>query len=189
MKKMKCLFERVFEGHSVSGITENVTDGCEWVLQGHGTASEKIDGTACAVIDGKLYARFDAKKGRKLPVYAIPCDEPDAVTGHWPHWILVESQPNYKYHLEAYNRQYPLEDGTYELIGLHFQSNPYGLETDVLEKHGKREIQNPPRTFEDIKQWLYIHNTEGIVYKREDGLMCKIRRKDFGFNWPTLEQT
>lgn len=21
---------------------------------------------------------------------AIPCDEPDPVTGHWPHWVKVD---------------------------------------------------------------------------------------------------
>lgn len=30
-----------------------------------------------------------------------------------------------------------LVDGTYEVVGPHFRNNPYGLEKDVLVKHGE----------------------------------------------------
>ncbi len=36
MKKIPTLFERTFENHKVSGITEKVTPGMEWVLDGEG---------------------------------------------------------------------------------------------------------------------------------------------------------
>lgn len=90
MRKMPCLFERDFTDKRRPVLLRAVTLGCEWVLNGEGIASIKRDGTACAVIDGALYARFDAKRGKTPPPGAIPCDpEPDPVTGHWPHWVLV----------------------------------------------------------------------------------------------------
>lgn len=33
MKKIPTLFKRTFENHKVVGITDEVTDGMEWVLE------------------------------------------------------------------------------------------------------------------------------------------------------------
>lgn len=65
MKKIQTLFERVYEHHKVVGITDKATPGMEWVLAGEGEATVKIDGSCCAIINGELYKRYDAKKGRE----------------------------------------------------------------------------------------------------------------------------
>ena len=162
-------------------LSQNV-DGC-W--SGEGWATEKIDGTCCLVQDGKIYRRYDYKKGRILPQGAIPCQEaPDSITGHFPHWLLcTENDPNAKYYLEAFAKQNYLENGTYELIGKHINGNPYNLDTDVLEKHGDKIIENIPRDYEGIKKYLEEPYIEGIVFYRGNGEMCKIKRSDFGFKW------
>lgn len=126
MKKIPTLFERIYENHKVVGITEKVTPGMEWVLDGEGTATVKWDGSCCAIIDGKFYKRYDAKKGRKVPANAIPCCPPDPVTGHHPHWVPVDkSNPADQWFVSAYenyhfwdnqNESDPI-DGTYEAIG------------------------------------------------------------------------
>ena len=185
MRKMKSLFERQFENHRIVKCLNKVQEGCEWVLNGEGYATEKLDGTCCLIKDNKIYRRFDYKKGRILPKNAIPCQqEPDLITGHFPHWVLCEeANPADKYHIEAFNKQKPLEDGTYELIGLHFQSNPYKLNEDILEKHGQRILKNVPRDYEGIKEYLKNNFIEGIVFYGEGGKMCKIKRSDFGFEW------
>lgn len=185
---MKCLFTRVFDGHHVKELLPEVQEGCEWVLDPavEVMASEKIDGSCCMIKDNVLYKRFDYKVGRKLPEGAIPCQEKaDPITGHFPHWVKVsENNPSDKYHISAFKEKDNWEDGTYEIIGPHFQGNPYNLEKDILEKHGQRVIENPPRDFESIKKYLEDHIIEGIVFKRlSDGLMCKIRRRDYGFMW------
>ena len=82
MKKIPTLFERVFENHKKIGVLPNVVPGMEWVLSGEGIATEKMDGSCCAIIDGIFYKRYDAKRGKKPPVGAIPCCEPDEITGH-----------------------------------------------------------------------------------------------------------
>lgn len=186
MKKIPTLFERVFENHKVVGITRNVTPGCEWVLDGEGEATIKMDGSCCAIINGELYKRYDAKKGKKPPTGAIPCCDPDPVTGHWPHWVRVdENNPGDKWFVEAY-RNTPVElikDGTYEAIGPHFQGNPYKMSFDVLYRHGS-ELIDVNRNFEDIGIFLNSHNMEGIVFWKDGEPMCKIKRTDYGLKWP-----
>lgn len=85
MKKIPTLFNREFENHRIKTITPDVTPGCEWVLAGEGVATEKLDGTCCLFKDGKLWKRYDAKRGKPIPAGAILCQpEADAVTGHLP---------------------------------------------------------------------------------------------------------
>lgn len=73
-------------------------------------------------------------------------------------------------------------DGTYEAVGPHFQSNPYGLDADTLILHGK-DIIEVNRSYEGIRDYLESHCIEGIVFWKDDKPMCKIKRKDFGFKW------
>ena len=164
----------------------------EWVLEGKGIATEKIDGSCTAIIDGVLYKRYDAKKGKKPPEGAIPCCDPDPVTGHHPHWVKVDSNnPSDKWFCEAFNNTFhnsiengelPVENGTYEAIGIHFNGNKHNLDTDILVKHGTN-ILDVPRTFEGIKHYLEEHHIEGIVFWLNGEPMCKIKRSDFGFDW------
>jgi hypothetical protein len=157
----------------------------EWVLNGEGVATIKWDGSCCAIIDGVFYKRYDAKKGKKPPEGAIPCCEPDPITGHHPHWVKVDwSDPADKWFIEAFNNgEFPKENGTYEAVGPHFQGNPYGLNFDRLVKHGEHEIP-APRSFEDIRTFLQFTGMEGIVFWKDGAPQCKIKRSDFGFEWP-----
>lgn len=188
MKKIPTLFERTFENHKVKGITNKITPGMEEVLV-NGTPTVKYDGTCCAVIGGELYKRYDAKKGKKPPEGATPCCDPDPVTGHWPHWVKVTNeQPDSKWHMHAWNECIKnglrLADGTYELVGPHFQSNPYRYDVDFFIRHGETIILNLPRTFEGIRDYLEHEAIEGIVFWMDGEPKCKIKRSDFGFAWP-----
>ena len=194
MKKIPTLFQREFDHHRVVNINPVAPPELQWVLDGEGIATEKVDGACCAIINGTFYNRYDAKKDKrgrmKLPPEgAIPCDVPDPVTGHWPHWVKVEeSDPADRWFVEAYKRAAEkagtLADGTYEAIGPHFQSNPYHLAEDVLVRHGAIEIDLPDRSFEGIRDYLERHAIEGIVFWKDGKPRCKIKRKDFGFKWP-----
>lgn len=186
MKKIPTLFEREFKGHKIVKINPALSSpDLQWVIDGEGTATEKIDGACCAIINMEFYKRYDAKKGKKPPEYAIPCCEPDPVTGHWPHWMPVGNDPSDKWFISALKAtEPPICDGTYEAIGPHFQGNPYHLEKDVLEKHGIRILDDVPRTFEGIRDYLQTHEIEGIVFWKDGEPKCKIKRSDFGFQWP-----
>ena len=188
MKKIPTLFERIFEGHKIVGITEKVYPGMEWVLEGKGVATVKWDGSCCAIIDGELYKRYDAKNGKKPPEGAIPCCDPDPITGHWPHWVKVNAAlPSDKWLIQAFNEyansESNIQDTTYEAVGKHFNGNPYNMAGDTLIKHGIHLIK-PQRTFEGIRDFLKAEPIEGIVFWKDGEPMCKIKRTDFGFEWP-----
>ena len=187
MKKIPTLFRREFDHHNVVKILPEVTPGLEWVLEGEGIATEKIDGSCCAVIDGEWYRRYDAKKGRSIPPNTIPCqDKPDPITGHWPHWLKLDlNSPADKWYIEAFNNSKShLYDGTYEAIGPHFQGNVYNRPYDHLIRHGIINIEDFPRTFDGMRDYLKTHNIEGVVFWKDEEPKCKIKRSDFGFEWP-----
>lgn len=193
MKKIPTLFERIYDTNGkVIGITDNVKQGFEWVLLGDGVATVKIDGSCCAFINGVFYKRYDAKKGKTPPAGAIPCTpEPDPITGHWPHWVRVDTENSAdKWFISACMALFPYgmidlyDNRTYEAIGKHFNGNPYKLDNDILVPHGQEIIKDCPRTFDGIKEYLKHHYIEGIVFWKDNEPQCKIKRSDFGYKWP-----
>lgn len=208
MKKIPTLFKRIYERHRIVGITDEITPGCKEAFL-YGIPTIKFDGSCCAIIDGEFYKRYDAKKGKRPPEGAIPCCDPNPVTGHHPHWVKVNpDEPSDKWFvkaLENYNHTWdplvrdnipprfpsPARDGTYEACGLHFNGNPYNLEYDILVPHGADKIVGLTetifpltRTFESVKAFLQDSKLEGIVFWHDGEPVCKIKRTDFGFDWP-----
>lgn len=201
MKKIPTLFKREFKDHKVVNILPEFTDErCKEAFF-KGIPTVKFDGSCCAIIDGKFYKRYDAKKGKPVPENAIKCqEEADPVTGHLPCWVPVDkNNPADRWFIEAYRLskcEYEKDDlklvnGTYEAIGPHFQGNPYELESDTLIRHGSVVADD----FKCISQWseeilVYIHNylalrdIEGLVFWLNDEPVCKIKRTDFGLKWP-----
>ncbi len=182
MKKTPSLFKRDYEG--TRQIYDEIVPGCEWVANGEGVATLKIDGTSCLIEDGKLFKRHEVKKGKKTPENFRPAGEPDPETGDVVGWVpVVDGDPASKYHVEAFAEF--LENGTYELIGPKIQSNPYGLTNHILCRHGAVKFKaDPPRTFADLEVFFASHAIEGIVWHHPDGRLCKIKRRDFGYKWP-----
>ena len=162
--------------------------GSEWVGAGEGVATVKLDGTACMVEGGQLLARFDAKKGKTPPSGFRPCQpEPDPITGHFPGWVPVTDNPAFKHHVAAFERSKAsggLSDGTYELIGPHFQGNPYKIEEDRLERHGAIVVESSDRTFEGLRALVAsLQPAEGVVFHHPDGRMAKLTAEEFGLPW------
>lgn len=190
MKKIPTLYKRNFLSNHDFVLTQEVAEGMERILQGEGVATVKLDGAACAIIDGDLYKRYDAKKGKPIPEGAIPCqEEADAVTGHFPCWVKCDKDnPADKWFFNAYNNakqlaNNPLVDATYEAIGKHFQGNPYAFGDDYLIRHGQ-EVVEVERTFEGIKNWLIANPAEeGLVFWLDGEPVCKIRQKDYHLKW------
>ena len=191
MKKIPTLFVREYDSGGVI-LRRDVKSGLEWVLEGEGEATEKVDGAACAIINGTFYKRYDAKWGKEVPKGAIPCqDAPDPYTGHFPHWVAVDTRRAAdKWFVQAWvNTPWIGEmadgsaEGTYEAVGLHFQGNPYGLDADFLEKHGRIKIKDFPRDFDGMREYFRTHYIEGVVFWKDGEPKCKIKRSDFGFRW------
>lgn len=178
MRKITTLYKKNPENLSL--VIPVVDPENNWVFTDSAVKkTRKYDGTAAAIIGGVLYKRYDVKEGRKVPEGAIPCQEPDPVTGHWPHWVACNiNNKEDKYFFKAFSRNLP--DGTYELCGPKVQGNPEGFESHVLVRHGETIVEITDLSFYGLKEFFLFSNIEGIVFHHPDGRMCKIRKSDFG---------
>jgi len=201
MRKIPTLFERVYENHKIVDIRPEFTNLKCAAAFFFGFPTIKYDGSCCAFIDGKFYKRYDAKKGKAIPENAIKCQPlPDPITGHMPCWVPIDtSNPSDKWFTVAKASTIDIQDGTYEAIGKHFQGNPYNLTGEELVKHGESIVLDflPPMPgrgliTEDIcvdaleytRKFLENFNHEGIVFWLNNEPVCKIKRTDFGLEWP-----
>lgn len=184
MKKIPTIFERDWKGDK-SRVTSECNNNCLWVFKGEGIATRKFDGTAVYLMDGELYCRYDAKNGKQPPANFLPAqDSPDEETGHWPGWVPANLDPQYKWQRKAFEfaKEHALLEGngTYEACGPHFQGNPEKYAVDTLVRHGKEELLDAPRTFNELAEWFKDKDIEGIVWHHPDGRMAKIKKRDFG---------
>lgn len=181
MKKISTLYKK--DPNNLALVINEVNPENEWVFTEKGVvATRKYDGTAAAIIDGLLYKRYDVKKGKSVPVGAIPCQDPDEITGHWPHWVKCETdKPEDKYFLEAF-KTYTYPDGTYELCGPKVQGNPERFDRHMLIPHGGIDLDLTIKIydFELFREYLSNVDIEGIVFHHPDGRMCKLRKSDYG---------
>lgn len=178
MQKIPTIFIRDQNTHKVINEPNPLAD---WVFQGQGVATQKLDGTACLIKDNQLYKRYDAKQGKIPPKDFMPAQEsPDPITLHWPGWIPAnKDNPNDRYHCQVWDSSLP--DGTYELIGPKINGNPEHEPNHKLINHwtGTFVFDNPPTTFNELKDWLIPLDIEGIVWHHPDGRMAKIKKRDF----------
>lgn len=188
MKKIVSLFQRNYEGNRK--VRDELSPGAEWVQAGEGRATRKWDGIAVRIEGGEVFKRYDAKTGRTPPAGFIPAQpQPDPVSGHWPGWVRAVL-PDARIILETIERAasaYPngIPDGTYEVcgprIGTRHGVNPEGLEEHILVPHGKDVLEDCPRDFHGLMEYLRDKRIEGIVWHHEDGRMVKIKKADFPY--------
>jgi hypothetical protein len=177
VKKIVSLFQRNYDGDRL--VRDEVVPGAEWVLNGEGWATRKYDGTCCMVQAGKLFRRYELKKGRQAPAGFNAAQPPDPVTGDSPGWVPVGDGPEDRWYREAFKGDEI--DGTYELCGPKVQGNLEKFPTHTLVPHAAAQRLDAPRTYDEIKAWLSDKDVEGIVWHHPDGRMVKIKKKDFGF--------
>lgn len=185
MKKIPSLFKRDFENNPRL-VTTEYNEDVEWVLNGEGYAFRKWDGTAVMVKGGRLYKRYDAKKGKPAPANGIACQEPDPETGHWPHWVPVDYDSKAdRWLIEAHMNVAPVMDGTYEAIGPKINGNKDRWHRHELFFHRYIVWRDVPTTYEELKGWFKDNVIEGIVWHHQSGddRMVKIKRSDFGLPW------
>jgi hypothetical protein len=177
MKKIISLFVRNYDGDRL--VRDEIVAGAEWVAAGEGVATRKLDGTCCMVRDGKLYKRYEVKAGKLPPAGFEAAQEPDVKTGRCPGWLPVGDGPEDRWHREAAFRV-PLADGSYELCGPKVQGDVERYGRHVLIAHGTLPLEDCPRTFEALREYLRTRDIEGVVWHHQDGRMVKIKGKDFG---------
>lgn len=180
MKKIPTIFERDWNGDK-SRVMDKINPAAQWVFDGDGVPTRKLDGTACMVRDGKLYKRREIKDGQPVPpeFETVDIDNRD---GTGVGWMPVTDAPEDRFHREAF-KGYEW-DGTYELVGPKVQGNPEHFDEHTLVPHSisRLRIYWPlERTFDGLRSYLAANNVEGIVFHHPDGRMAKIKGKDFGF--------
>ncbi|MCP3685155.1 MAG: hypothetical protein GY861_21030 [bacterium] len=203
MKKIPSLFKRNYGGDRL--VIAEYVPGTGWVAE-EGTPTVKFDGTCCMVRSLALFRRYDRKltrAGKRRSIqrgYVVSISDfkdaplgweraekyPNIHTGHWPGWVEVDiSKVQDKYHIEGFKNDPSIADGTYELVGPKIGVNPYNLDHHELWRHGSWVLENVPTTYEGLKRYLETFEGEGIVWHRDNGDMAKIKRRDFGYSWPT----
>lgn len=184
MKKIPTIFVRDMSKQPAL-VTPEWKAGCEWVRDGEGEATLKLDGTSCMIRDGKLYKRREVRPGQSLPP-DFEVSTFDEETQKTVGWVPVGEGPDDKYHLEAFEVLGHKADGTYELVGPKIQGNkstPAYVGHHLLAHSECDVFRDAPRTFDGLKEWLVGQHIEGLVWHHPDGRMAKIKRKDFGYRW------
>jgi hypothetical protein len=193
VKKIPTIFVRdeTVKGHPV---VDQVKPECQWVLDGEGIPTLKLDGTNVKVEGGQLFKRQKPKDRDYDEASYVPCrrDDPADKWAFEAFDALVE--PGGLMHSDV-----PPADGIYELVGPKVQGNPYGYAQHELvlvvppaslriSEAALGELTEPRRTFAGLWAFLKVHSQyEGLVFHHPDGRMAKIKRRDFGLPWPVKE--
>ena len=183
MKKTPTLFERDWAGDR-SRVINKPNPACQWVFDGEGCATRKYDGTCCLWHDGKLWKRREIKAGQPEPDGFVLADRDDE-TGKVIGWVPVGDGPEDRWHREALEADRALmsEGFTYELLGPKVQGgveHDFPTHTLFAHRHMGTFSDEPPRTFDGLRDWLSGRDIEGIVFDRGNGVRAKIKLKDFG---------
>ena len=179
MKKIPSVFERDWDGDRRYVLDKIVVD-----IPKEAIPTRKYDGTAVLIKDGVMYKRYDCKRGRAKPNGFIPCGPMDEKTGHWVGWLIVSDRPDDLWHRETFADI--CEDGTFELCGPKVNGNAEHLDAHELIRHGSAPLSEVPWpiTFSGIQAYLASHEMEGIVWWLDGEPIGKIKRCDFGIEWP-----
>lgn len=187
MNKIPTLFVR--DPDDRKHVIDEVTPGCEWVLDGEGRATRKYDGT-CVMFDGEAWwARREVKPGKQPPPNYVPIST-DEVTGKTMGWEPIEQSSHAASHAEVMETKwylpfYELLPGTFELIGPKVNGNPEGATTACAIRHGYEAyndrviVEAVPLTFAGLAEYLPTLDWEGVVWHHPDGRMAKLKRRDF----------
>ena len=179
MKKIPTLFIRNPDDRRY--VTDQVTPGCEWVLDGEGTPTRKVDGT-CTMLDdhGRWWARREVKPGKTPPPGWRQVDH-DETTGKRVGWEPIESSPFAKYHDEALANLTRSHPGTYELVGPKINGNPEGEPMHELFPHGsiRWPDEHNERSVADLITFCRERGWEGVVWWHPDGRKAKLKVRDY----------
>ena len=183
MEKIPTIFDRGDDFR----VIDQIREGCEWVFEGEGEATEKVDGTnirltirakQCVRVEKRRNPSKIQKKSGIIDGWYVDAD-PHAKEDRW----IYEAVENTDLNL------WPDGEHPCEAMGPKIQGNTLGFEKHIcipfnLEIPHYAEI---PRTFDGLRSALAEleskvspeHLAEGIVFHHPDGRRAKIKRKDF----------
>jgi len=202
VRKIPTLFRR--DPAQPALITREVHPDCQWVLDGEGHPTRKLDGTCMGYfpavhgeirihggvgsgevsepgdLTGVWLARREVKANQSAPDEFI-IEQEDEVTGKVVGWVPAEQSPFHRYFAEALPRiGCSPYFGTYELCGPKVNGNPEKLAVHHLFRHhDAQRLAGVPRDFDSLLEWLLAHcQWEGVVWQHADGRMAKLKVRD-----------
>lgn len=192
MKKIPTIFERG-DHRGDRKVFDKVTPGCEWVFNGEGMATEKLDGTNVRVTvrSGtmvRLEKRRNPTKAQKKAGIVEPWYVDASETDANDKWIF-EAAAAFVFAKTAITG-WPDGEHCCEAVGPKIQGNPLGLDAHVCVPFNLKpvEFEPPSRDYDAIRDFLkngrsrYVTipvRAEGIVFHHPDGRRAKIKLKDF----------
>lgn len=177
----------VFERDETFGVTPRVKPECQWVLDGEGEATEKVDGmnVRLTVRSGQLVrvekrrnpTKVQKKRGIIDGWYVDAND-----TGPEDRWIFEAARATDV-------KDWPDGEHACEALGPNIQGNPLGLAQHICLPFNFKapRYEGLTRSFDGLRDFLNSipsrfspgHLAEGIVFHHPDGRRAKIKRKDF----------
>jgi len=174
--------ETLFDRDENFKVIPQVRAGCEWVIDGEGGATEKLDGTNVLIAPHPV-------SGEPWPFKRSNPTKAEKAAGVQPTNVLcVSSDPDDRWIWAAFCRTPNLRPGYHEAMGPKIQGNPLGLSAHVLVRIDEMPVYpDVPRTYEGLRDYMADldslfspgHKAEGIVFHHPDGRMVKIKCKDF----------
>ncbi len=185
MEKIPTLFDRGDDFR----VTPSVREGCEWVLEGEGVPTEKLDGTnvRLTVRAGRVVRVEKRRNPSKL-------QKKQGIVDGW-YVDADEHGPEDRWIFEAVRgtdvSRWPDGEHSCEALGPKIQGNPLDVGAPVCVPFN-REIpifDDVPRSYEGLREFLRErdslfapgHLAEGIVFHHPDGRRAKIKRRDYRY--------
>lgn len=183
MQKIPTLFER--DGRF--RVIDRVHPGCEWVLDGEGVATEKLDGTNVRLtVKSERLVRLEKRRNPNK------AQKQQGITDGW-YVDIDDRAPEDRWILDAAGNTstsaWPNGEHPCEALGPRIQGNPLGLDGHLCVPFDLAApiYEDAPRNYDDLHEYLATlesrfspgHLAEGIVFHHSDGRRAKIKRKDF----------
>lgn len=163
MKKIPTIFKRDLS-LKCTPVTDEINPECQWVFDGEGIATRKIDGVNIRLDDGMAYVRI----------------KPDTKEYTEANYELFTGDDKY---IRAAIQGREIEDGIYEAYGEGIRGNAEKIEGYHMVRIDPIDhalvVQGVPRTYRGLMGYLATHDIEGIVFHHRDGRMAKVKTTDF----------
>lgn len=175
MRKIPTIFIRDSKP-KCTPVTEEINPECQWVFDGEGIATRKIDGVNVKIV------RDNLDEGSQEAYIRIKPNTRDYVEAEYEPLLCGMSWKD-KYIAAAVNSNEQWNDGIYEAYGEGIRGNPEKVEGYHMVRISPVDMSlaiiDVPRSYRGLMGYLATHDIEGIVFHHRDGRMGKIKTKDF----------